>query len=132
MSKRTPPSCRTHGGLIRGPHLLGILAAFLLLSLSLLLGGCANSRITLGSQVVRPDVPEVPERYRECFARLVQLPSPKGGWTKQQAVAALVRVSAGEIKKAECGQDLVDWANGTLDAARGGPVQHDANGNKVE
>lgn len=88
--------------------------------LSILLGGCGHSgQLTPRGTVAEAGAPStVPERYVTC-KELAALPTPKGGWTKRQAIKALASVRASEIEKADCLHDLAQWTEGQLRLIRG-------------
>lgn len=95
----------------------------LLLSLSLLtlLPACTPSGDD--GKLVRPDVPAVPQKYRDCFAAITKLPPPGDGYTLIQAATILSDMRVSEIEKQSCGKDLISWATRILNTVRGGKAR---------
>ena len=89
-----------------------------LLFLSPSLSGCVHSQ-GQGAATVRPGTPHVPARYAACFNEFVQLPIPKGGWTRAKAVKAIAELQTLDGKKTGCGHGLIAWADGVLASVRG-------------
>lgn len=76
-----------------------------LLSLSLLLSACGDS------YGPAPKLPteQVPKRLRVCFKQVTGLPSPKGGWSLEQAYRIIGDLGIDNKAKSRCGRDLLAW-----------------------
>jgi hypothetical protein len=77
----------------------------------------ANLGLASGS-LTQSEVPSVPSRYKGC-AKIIELPSPMGGWTVATVKRAIGDLRISEIEKSRCIIALDNWANSTLDGIRG-------------
>lgn len=87
-----------------------MLPAFLLTSL----GSCAASIETTAQ------MPPIPEQLSGCFGPLT--PLPEGEWSVQRTVSVVASLRRSEIRRTDCGNQLVTFYNGVR-SANSGEVQ---------
>lgn len=83
-------------------------------SLLISLGGCAASIETTAQ------MPPLPEQLEGCFGPLTNLPG--GDWSIQETVSVVAALRRSEIRRTECGNQLVTFYNGVR-SANSGEVQ---------
>lgn len=76
---------------------------FIAVLLAVLLAACS----TIRPYVTGPALPPVPDRYRTCFAGVVDL--PPGAWSAAVTADVIARVRVSELEKTDCGQDFLEW-----------------------